>query len=72
MNIKEKLSSNPVAIANDFNTYFSLVAENLLIKIVFERLPSIIMIHYLIYIRILDSLFRLYNSGILLHTKLRK
>ena len=72
MNIKEKLSSNPVAIANDFNTYFSLVAENLLIKIVFERLPSIIMIHYLIYIRILDSLFRLYNSGILLRMKLRK
>jgi len=32
MNIKGKLSSNPVAIANAFNTYFSSVAENLLIK----------------------------------------
>jgi len=32
MNIKDKLSSNPLAIANAFNTYFSSVAENLLIK----------------------------------------
>ena len=32
MNIKDKLSSNPLAIANTFNTYFSSVAENLLIK----------------------------------------
>ena len=32
MNIKDKLSSNPLAIANAFNTYFSPVAENLLIK----------------------------------------
>jgi hypothetical protein len=32
MNIKDKLSSNPLAIANAFNTCFSSVAENLLIK----------------------------------------
>jgi hypothetical protein len=32
MNIKGKLPSNPLAIANAFNTYFSSVAENLLIK----------------------------------------
>jgi hypothetical protein len=32
MNIKEKLSSNPLTIANAFNTYFSTVAENLLTK----------------------------------------
>jgi len=32
MNIKDKLYSNPLAIANAFNTYFSSVAENLLIK----------------------------------------
>jgi hypothetical protein len=32
MNIKDKLSSNPLAIANAFNTYFSSVAKNLLIK----------------------------------------
>jgi hypothetical protein len=32
MNVKYKLSSNPLAIANAFNTYFSSVAENLLIK----------------------------------------
>jgi hypothetical protein len=29
MNTKDKLSSNPLAIANAFNTYFSSVAENL-------------------------------------------
>jgi hypothetical protein len=28
INIKDKLSSNPLAIANAFNTYFSSVAEN--------------------------------------------
>ena len=32
MNIKDKLPSNPLAIANAFNTYFSSVTENLLIK----------------------------------------
>jgi len=32
MNIKDKLSSNPLGIAHAFNTYFSSVAENLLIK----------------------------------------
>jgi hypothetical protein len=32
MNIKDKLSSNPLAIASAFNSYFSSVAENLLIK----------------------------------------
>ena len=32
MNIKDKLSSNRLAIANAVNTYFSSVAENLLIK----------------------------------------
>jgi hypothetical protein len=32
MNIKDKISGNPLAIANAFNTYFSSVAENLLIK----------------------------------------
>ena len=32
MNIDDKLSSNPLAVANDFNSCFSSVAENLLIK----------------------------------------
>jgi len=32
MNIKDKISSNPLVIANACNTYFSSVAENLLIK----------------------------------------
>jgi len=32
MNINDKLSSNPLAIAKAFNSYFSSVAENLLIK----------------------------------------
>jgi hypothetical protein len=32
MNIKDKLSCNPLAIANAFNTYFSSAAENFLIK----------------------------------------
>jgi hypothetical protein len=32
MNIKDKISSNPLAIANAFNTYLSSAAENLLIK----------------------------------------
>ena len=32
MNINDKLSSNPLAIADAFNRYFSSVAENLLIK----------------------------------------
>jgi hypothetical protein len=36
-NIKDKLSSNPLAIANAFNTYFSSAAENLLIKIFFLK-----------------------------------
>jgi len=33
MNVNDKLSSNPLAIANAFNSYFSSVAENILIKI---------------------------------------
>jgi hypothetical protein len=32
MNIKDKLSNNPLAIANAFNTYFLFAAENLLNK----------------------------------------
>ena len=32
MNVKDKLSSNPLAITNAFNTCFSSVAENWLIK----------------------------------------
>jgi hypothetical protein len=32
MNIKDKMSNNPLAIANEFNTYFTLAAENLLPK----------------------------------------
>ena len=32
MNIKNNLSSNPLAIADTFNTYFSSVAENILNK----------------------------------------
>jgi len=32
MNIKSKLSNNPLATENAFNSYFSSVAENLLIK----------------------------------------
>ena len=32
MNINDKLCSNPLAIVNAFNTYFSSAAENLLIK----------------------------------------
>jgi hypothetical protein len=32
MNIKDKMSNNPLAIANAFNTYFSPAAENLLSK----------------------------------------
>jgi hypothetical protein len=33
MNVNDKLSSNPLATANAFNSYFSSVAENLLITI---------------------------------------
>ena len=32
MNIKDKISSNPLTIANAFNTYFSSAGENILIK----------------------------------------
>ena len=32
MNIKDKISSNPLAITNASNTHFSSVAENLLVK----------------------------------------
>jgi len=32
MNIKNKLSHNPLATANAFNNYFSLIAENILNK----------------------------------------
>jgi len=45
MNINDKLSSNPLAIANAFNSYFSSVAEYLRIKTFLERkLLLIIMI----------------------------
>jgi hypothetical protein len=37
MNIKDKLSSSPLAIANAFNTYFSSAAENLRTKIFFGK-----------------------------------
>ena len=37
MNIKGKISGNPLAIANACNTYFSSVAENLLIKNFLEK-----------------------------------
>jgi hypothetical protein len=32
MNINDKIYSNPLAIANAFNTYFSSAPENILIK----------------------------------------
>jgi len=32
MNVNNKLSSNPLTIANDFNSYFLSVAENFFIK----------------------------------------
>ena len=32
MNINDKLSNNPLAIANAFKTYFSSAAENLFLK----------------------------------------
>ena len=38
MNINDKLPINPLAIANAFNSYFSSVAENLLIKNVLETI----------------------------------
>ena len=44
MNINDKLSSNPVAIANAFNSYFLSVAEKLLIKTFLERILLVIMI----------------------------
>jgi len=37
MNINDKLSNNPLAIADAFNSYFSSVAENLLIKNFFGK-----------------------------------
>jgi hypothetical protein len=58
MYIKDKISSNPLVIANAFNTYFSSVAENYLLKIFQEKTLLIIKTQYLIYIRILDSLFQ--------------
>ena len=58
MNIKDKIASNPLAIANAFNTYFSSVAENLLITIFREKTLLIIKMQCFIYIRILDSLFQ--------------
>ena len=73
MNIKDKWSSNPLAIANAFNTYFShQLLKIYLLKISLERTLLIIMIQYLIYVRILDSLFWLYNSEILQSMKSRK
>ena len=44
MNINDKLSSNPLAIANAFNSYFSPVAEMSLSKTFLERILLIIMI----------------------------
>ena len=55
MDINDKLSSNPLAIANACNSYFSFVAENHLIKAFLERIQLIIMIQYLTYGRILVS-----------------
>jgi hypothetical protein len=43
MNINDQLSSNSLAIANAFNSYFSSVAENLLIKKFSGKIPLIIM-----------------------------
>jgi hypothetical protein len=37
MNIKDKISNNPLAIEYAFNTYFSSAAENLLIKNFFGK-----------------------------------
>ena len=44
MNINDKLSSNPLAIANASNSYFLSVAENLLIRTFLERILLMIMI----------------------------
>jgi len=41
MNINDKLSSNPLATANAFNSYFSPVAENPVIKNISERIMII-------------------------------
>jgi hypothetical protein len=53
MNIKDKVSSNPLVIANAFNAYFLSVTENLLIKKFSGKISLIIMTQYLMYIRIL-------------------
>ena len=59
LKIKDKISSNPLAIANACNTYFSSVAENLLIKhFSGKKMLLIIKMQYLIYVRTLDSLFQ--------------
>ena len=58
MNIKDKISSNPLAIGNASNTYFLSVAENLLIKNFLGKTLLTIRVQYLIYSRILDSLFQ--------------
>ena len=43
MKSNDKLSSQPLTIANAFNSYFSSVAENLLIKNYLERILLVIM-----------------------------
>ena len=49
-----------------------LLLKIYLLKISLEKTLLILMIQYLIYGRILDSLFQLYNSEILLRKKSRK
>ena len=70
MNIKDKLSSNTLAITKASISHRSLKIYSL--KISLERTLSIIMIQYFIYITIVDSLFRLYNLEILLCMKSRQ
>jgi len=58
MNIKDKLSNNPLTFANAFNTYFSFAVENLNKNVSGKNTVNniIIMIQYLICDRILDNL----------------
>ena len=58
MNIKDKLSNNPLAIGNAFNTNFHLQLQIFLIKFFLERILLIIMNQYLIYDTSLDNLLR--------------
>jgi hypothetical protein len=58
MNIKDKLSNNPLAITNAFNTNFHLQLQIFLIKIFLEKILLIIMIQHLICDRTLDNLLQ--------------